>query len=90
MATVTVLLKENKANDKGQLPIHIRIIKNRKAKFISLGLKVHPDLWDKKKLTVKSGFPNSGRVNAFLAKKISEAEDVALSLVVRINLTVFC
>jgi len=42
MATVTLLLKANKANDKGEMPLYIRIIHGRKTKFISFGKRVPP------------------------------------------------
>lgn len=80
MASVTLLLKENKVNEKGEMPLYIRIIKGRKTKFISLGIKVHPDLWNQEKLRVKGQYPHSGRVNAFIAKKVAEAEATALDL----------
>ena len=80
MASVTLMLKENKVNEKGEMPLYIRIIKGRKAKFVSVGVKVHPDFWNKEKLRVKGQFPNSARVNAYIAKKVSEAEDIALTL----------
>ncbi len=80
MASVTLLLKENKGNEKGEMPIYLRIIKGRKAKFISLGYKVHPNLWDDTKQRVKKKYPNSGRVNAFLGQKVAEAENVAVTL----------
>jgi len=80
MATVTLLLKENKGNEKGEMPIYLRIIKGRKAKFISLGYKVHPNLWDDTKQRVKKKYPNSGRVNAFLGNKVAEAENVAVTM----------
>jgi integrase/recombinase XerD len=80
MATVTLLLKENKANEKGEIPIYIRIIKGRKTKFISLGIKVHPSLWNDEKLRVKSKYPNSGRVNALIAKRMADAEAIAVDI----------
>ena len=80
MASITLLLKDNKENEKGEKPIYLRIIKGRKAKFISLGYKVHPDLWDESKQRVKKGYTNSGRVNAFLAKKVSDAEGIAVTM----------
>jgi integrase/recombinase XerD len=80
MASITLMLKTNKANEKGEQPVYIRIIKGRKTKFISLSLKVHPNLWNQEKLRVKSQYPNSGRVNAFIAKKIAEAEDIAVTM----------
>lgn len=80
MASITLLLKDNKVNEKGEMPIYLRIIKGRKAKFISLGYKVHPDLWDAGKQRVKKGYQNSTRVNAFLAKKVADAEGIAVTM----------
>jgi integrase/recombinase XerD len=80
MASITLLLKDNKVDQNGEMPIYLRIIKGRKAKFISLGYKVNPALWDEAKMRVKKGYPNSARMNAFLATKVAEAEDVALTM----------
>jgi len=78
MATVTLMLKQNKVNEKGEMPLYIRIIKGRKAKFISLGIRVHPTLWNEERLRVKGQYPNSGRVNALIASKLADAEKAAL------------
>ena len=80
MASIILLLKDNKVNEQGEKPIYMRIIKGRKAKFISLGYKVHPGLWDAGKQRVKKGYPNSMRVNAFLAKKVSDAAGIAVTM----------
>ncbi len=74
------MLKNNKVNEKGEMPLYIRIIKGRKTKFISLGIKVHPNLWNKDKLRVKPQYPNSGRVNALIAKKMADAEATAVDI----------
>ena len=80
MATVKVILKANKVDEKGEMPLYLRITKNRKAKFISIGIKVHPDLWDEPNQRVKKKYPNATKVNAFIAKKVSEAECTAVGL----------
>ncbi len=80
MATVTLLLKANKVDEKGEMPLYLRIIKNRKAKFISIGVKVHPDLWDTTNHRVKKKFPNSAQVNAFITKKVADATGTAVEL----------
>lgn len=80
MATVTVLLKLNKAFENGEMPLYLRIIKNRNSKFISLGIKVHPDLWDEANHRVKKRYPNSGKVNAYIAKKMAEAQGIAIEI----------
>ena len=80
MASVSLILKTNKVDEKGEMPLYLRIIKNRKAKFISIGVKVHPDLWDGNNHRVKKKYTNAGKVNAFIAKKIAEAEGTAVDM----------
>lgn len=81
MATVTLLFKANKANDKGKMPLYIRIIHGRKTIFISLGKRVPPpEMWDEKKNRVKSKHPNSSRLNAYIARKLSEAQNTVLAI----------
>jgi integrase len=59
-------------------PVHFRIIKNRKTRYISSGLMLHIDEWDFSNNKVKSKHNNSSRMNAFLAKKFSEIQDSIL------------
>lgn len=80
MASIALILKANKVDEKGEMPLYIRIIKNRATKFISIGIKVHPNLWDATNHRVKKRYPNSARVNAFIAKKIAEAEGISVEL----------
>lgn len=80
MASVSLILKTNKVDEKGEMPLYLRIIKNRKAKFISIGVKVHPDSWDANNHRVKKKYTNAGKVNAFIAKKIAEAEGTAVDM----------
>jgi hypothetical protein len=85
MATVKLMLKQNKVNGKGEMPLYIRIITGRKAKFISLGIKVPPAMWSEQRLRVKSSYPNCGRVNAFIAKRIADAEATAVDIETKDN-----
>ena len=80
MATVKVLLKENKVNKKGEMPIYLRIIKDRRTKFISTGVYIKPGEWNEKTMKVRSSHRNSGRLNSFIAQKAADAEAVALEL----------
>jgi len=80
MASTKIVLRENKAKTNGEVPLYLRIIKDRKAKFISLGIAIDPKFWDEKKLVVKKAHPNSGRLNKYLAKKMADAVDAALDL----------
>ena len=59
MATVKVILRKDKINEKTNLaPLFIRIIKDRKSKFISLGVKVVPKFWNEENMGIKKGFNN--------------------------------
>ena len=78
MATVSVILRKDKINKKGEAPIHFRIIKNRKPSYIATGYMILPDKWDEKNKKAKPGFKNSGRLNSYLANKFTEIQDNVL------------
>jgi len=80
MSTVKVILKEKRLTKKGEAPLWLRIIKDRKPKYIALGIKLKPKDWDDKKERVKAPHPNSQRMNNFIAHKVAEAEGVLLEL----------
>jgi integrase/recombinase XerD len=80
MATVKVMIKENKKNSRDEYPIYIRIIKDRRIKFISTGKYIKKEHWHEKTSRVKKSHPNSARLNSFIAAKLAEAEAVALEL----------
>lgn len=80
MATISVILKQNKANEQGELPLYIRIIHHRNTKFISLGIRILPQQWDEKNHRVKKSYPNSARVNALISKKLAEAEGIVVDM----------
>jgi len=78
MATIKIVLRDNKVDKSGKAPLYLRVTKDRKSRFISIGIKVEPKFWDEDEMKVKKGFPNSQRTNAFIRKKLSEAEDIIL------------
>lgn len=80
MSSVALNFRTSKTNKEGKHPLYIRIIKNRKAQFISLGIHLRLEEWDQKKNKVKGKHPNSARLNSYIAQKLSEAEDVSLAM----------
>lgn len=80
MASVKVLLKEEKVNKAGEAPVYLRIIKDRKPKYISIGLRVKPQDWNSDLGKVKRSHRNMAGTNAFIASKVAEAEGIALDL----------
>jgi integrase/recombinase XerD len=75
MATVAIIYRTDKLNLNGLAPIHLRIIKDRKVNYITTGIMLPEKFWDEKNKKVKSGFPNSKRLNSFIANKYAELQD---------------
>lgn len=74
MASIKLILRSDKLDQTGDAPLFMRIIKDRKTKFLSLGIKLKPSEWDEGKQRIKKNHDNSVRMNAFIAQKVSEAE----------------
>ena len=66
MATVKLRLRNNKPNSKGECPIFIRIIHNRRMTEIATGKYLAPSLWDDEKERVLRKHPNYKLLNAYL------------------------
>ena len=79
MSSIKLLLKSNKVNQSGEMPLYIRIIKNRKTKFISLGVFLKEDQWDDANKRVKK-HKNSAWLNNFILQKLADANNIALEM----------
>ncbi len=79
MASIKVILRKEEKAD-GTFPLAIRITKDRKSSYIYLEYSVKVSDWDKATQRVKKSHPNSARLNNFLLKKLSEANEKALEL----------
>lgn len=80
MATIKIIQRLSKIKKNGEAPLYIRITKNRRTKFISLQVYVVPKDWDSDTEQVKKSYPESVRVNRFLAQKRADAISAALDL----------
>ncbi len=78
MPSISIVFRKDKLNKKSEAPIHFRIIKNRKVRYISSGQMLHQKHWDGKKNKVKSSFKNSARLNNLLTTKLSEFQSKIL------------
>ena len=72
MATVKLILRTERTNKSGEAPLYIRMIKDRKPQYISLNFRLSPSSWNKDEQKIKSSYPNSTRLNAWLKKQISD------------------
>ncbi len=77
MLSVAIVFRKDKMNKKGEAPIHFRIIKDRKVRYISSGIMLPEDHWDIKNNKIKSKHQNSARLNSFLSNKFAELQDQA-------------
>lgn len=78
MATIKILLYESKKLKNGEHPIMLRIIKDRKSKYISLGYSCNKEFWDSEKCKYKKNFPNSKNLNFLFKKREVKAEGIIL------------
>lgn len=80
MASIKIVFKKEKSKSDGEIPMYLRITKDRRAKFISLGISLHPDYWNAKEKQVKTSHPNSAYLNNYLTKKIFDAQKITLEM----------
>jgi len=74
MATIKLILRTDKENSSGECPLYLRIIKNRKINYISMGLYLRKKEWEPLSQTVKKSHKKSARLNALLLEKKAEAQ----------------
>ena len=74
MASIKLILKKSKVDKSGKAPLYLRVIKDRKTKFISLSLKLEPNEWDEDKQKVKKNHSNSTRLNSYITQKVADAQ----------------
>lgn len=67
MASIKLVQHTQQEDATGQSPIYIRLIKDRKAKFVTTGVKAKVGEWDEAKQKLKKNYSNSARMNVFLA-----------------------
>lgn len=53
MSSIKIILRKSKLDKSGEAPLYLRVIKDRKTKFISLSLKLKIIEWDEDKQKVK-------------------------------------
>lgn len=80
MATLKIVLRKDKTNKRGECPIHFRITKDRKPRYISSGIMVPEQSWDEKNTRVRPSLQNSARLNALLSTKFAEVQAGFLEL----------
>lgn len=75
MASIKIVRRKNKERKDGTAPLALRISKDYKTSYTFLGQYVLAKDWDDIAGRVKRSYPNSVRLNNFLMKKLTEAND---------------
>ena len=79
-ATIAVILYKSKTLSNGEHPIVLRITKNRKRKYISIGINCPLSLWDEKKQLPKFNHPDRLKIESIIDTKKKEYRDAILNL----------
>lgn len=80
MASVKIYPRLDKINKNGQVPIYLRLTKNRKSKYIALDVYINPKDWNEKTRKMRSGAKNAIQINSFILSKEAEAEAISLEM----------
>ena len=77
-ATVNVVLFRSKTLANGEHPLMIRICKDNKKKYQSLGLSVNPQFWDFDKNKPRRNCPNKEQIQNLITERIRALSDQVL------------
>ena len=80
MTTVDVICYKYKPLKTGELPLKIRICKDRKTRYINLGVSTKPEHWDFEKNQPKPACPDREMIEKLIANKISEVRSKIVEL----------
>jgi integrase len=78
--SVKVVLYKSKKLNNGEHPVMLRVIKDRKPKYISVGFSCTEDLWDQKENLPRKKHPHYQEAKILIAKKKLDAERLVLDL----------
>lgn len=67
--TINVICYRSKVLKNSESPLMIRVCKDRKSKYLSLGISINPELWDFNKNKPKPKCPNKELIETLIAEK---------------------
>lgn len=73
-ATVKVLCYKSKTLANGKHPLMVCVCKDRKRKYQSLGISIHPSHWDFKKDEPNEDCPNRDEIRLVIQQKLYELQ----------------
>lgn len=79
-ASTEVVCYKYKPLKDGTLPLMLRVTKDRKRRYVSLGLSLHEKFWDFEKGKPKRNCPNKERIERLIATKTAEYNDLIVEM----------
>ena len=79
-ATVEVVCYKSKPLKDGTFPLMLRVTKDRKRKYVSLGLSLYEKFWDFEKGKPKRNCPNKEQIERLIAAKTAEYNDLIVEM----------
>ena len=79
-ASTEVVCYKYKPLKDGTLPLMLRVTKDRKRKYVSLGLSLHEKFWDFEKGKPKRNCPNKEQIERLIAAKTAEYNDLIVEM----------
>ncbi|WP_162842677.1 site-specific integrase [Mucilaginibacter pineti] len=76
----------NKINKYGHAPIYLRLIKNRRIKYLALDIHIDPKDWNEEICKLNPDANNAEQINSYLEIKEAEAQNTALEMEIKSNL----
>jgi integrase/ribosomal protein L39E len=78
MASVKVILAKHKKLSNGEIPIWLRITKDRKISYLTIGQNTKLEWWDEKERLPNKKHPNQLILETLIAKKVAEAKKLIM------------
>jgi len=78
--SISVVYYTSKTLKNGNHPLMLRVTQERKSRYASLGVSIHPDFWDFKKNQPKTHCPNRVAIQRLITERIKEYTDKAIDL----------
>ncbi len=80
MATVEVVCYKYRPLKNNELPLKIRVSKNKKSRYFNLGVSVKPENWDFENNRPKETCPDKEMLESLISKNISEVRSKIVEL----------
>lgn len=80
MTTVDVVCYKYKPLKNGELPLKIKVCKDRKTRYINLGVSTKPEFWDFENNRPKETCPDKEMLESLISKNISEVRSKIVEL----------